>query len=99
MRTAFLRLLLACVLASAQLGGIIHSLSHFNGPPRDELPAGSPHTHHCTLCDAYNLVDHGASGGVASFLAPLSYAAPSKASDREFFVAQAALFAIRAPPV
>jgi hypothetical protein len=98
MRIPFLRLLLTCALATAQLGGIVHSLSHFNGPSRNELPAGTLHSHHCAVCDAYNLFDHGASGSVASSLAPLSYAAPLPASDREFFVAQAALFAIRAPP-
>jgi hypothetical protein len=51
------------------------------------------------VCDAYNLFDHGASGAVALSLSSLSYAALPPASDREFFFVEAALFAIRAPPV
>lgn len=99
MRTAVLRLLLACALASAQLGGVVHSLSHFNSPPRGELPAGTLHPHHCLVCDAYNVFDHGVSGVVALSLSALSYAELPPASDREFLVAEAAPFAIRAPPV
>jgi len=99
MRTTLLRLLLAWALASAQLGGVIHSLAHFNGPSRDELPAGTLHPHHCAVCDAYNLFDHGVSGTVALSLSSLSYSAPPPFSDRDFLVAEAALFAIRAPPV
>jgi hypothetical protein len=99
MRTTVLRLLLACALASAQLGGIVHSLSHLKGPSRDELPAGTLHTHHCTVCDAYNAFDHGVSGAVALFLSLLSHAAPQLTSEHHLFVEEAAPFAIRAPPV
>lgn len=99
MRTTVLRLVLACALASAQLGGIVHSLSHLNGPSRGELPAGTPHPHHCVVCDAYNLFDHGAAGTVVLSLSSLSYAALPPSSDRDFFVSEAAPFAIRAPPV
>jgi hypothetical protein len=98
MRTFLLRLLLVCTLASAQFGGIVHSLSHFKNPSRGDLPAGTLHPHHCAVCDAYNLFDHGVSGTVALSLSPLSYAALLPVSDREFFVAEAAPFAIRAPP-
>jgi len=97
MKTAALRLLIVCALASAQLGAIGHSLSHFKNSPRDGLPAGA--LHHCVVCDAYNVFDHGISGAFANSLTPPIYAALPPASDREFFVTQAAPFAIRAPPV
>jgi hypothetical protein len=97
MKIIVLRLLLVFALASAQLGGIAHSLSHFKNSPRDGLPAGA--LHHCVVCDAYNVFDHGISGAVANSLSPPIYTAPPSASDREFFVTQAAPFAIRAPPV
>jgi hypothetical protein len=97
MKTAALRLLIVFALASAQLGGIAHSLSHFKNPSRDGLPAGA--LHHCAVCDAYNVFDHGISGAVVNSLSPPICAAPPPASDREFFVAQAAPFLIRAPPV
>lgn len=97
MRIAVLRLLLMLALASAQLGGIVHSLSHFKSPSRGELPAGT--LHHCVVCDAYNVFDHGLSGAVAFSLPRLPFAASPPASEREFFVAEIAPFAIRAPPV
>ena len=97
MKTAALRLLLVFALASAQLGGIAHSLSHFKNPSRDGLPAGA--LHHCVVCDAYNVFDHGISGAVANSLTLPIYAAPPPASEREFFVVDAAPFPIRAPPV
>jgi len=96
MRIAVLRLLLVLSLAFAQLGAIAHSLSHFKNSPRDGLPAGA--LHHCVVCDAYNVFDHGISGAVANSLTPPIYAALPPASDREFFVTQAAPFSIRAPP-
>lgn len=99
MRAAVLRLVLACTLASAQLGGFVHSLSHLGDPPRGELPAGVLHAHHCAVCDAYNVLDHGVSGAAALSLSALSYAALQPISERNFFVAEAAPFAIRAPPV
>jgi len=98
MRTTFLRLLLACALASAQLGGFVHSLSHLDGPSRDESPSGALHSHHCVFCDAYDVFDHGVSGAVALSLAAPHHAAPPPASGRGFLLAQAAPFAIRAPP-
>jgi hypothetical protein len=98
MRTAVLRLLLACALASAQLGGVVHSLSHIKSPPGGELPAGTPPLHHCVVCDAYSVFDHGVTGAVALSQSAPSYAAPPTASGREFLVAEAAPFAIRAPP-
>jgi hypothetical protein len=91
--------LLACALASAQLGGIIHSLSHFNGPSRSELPAGALHPHHCAVCDAYDVFDHGVSGTVALSLPASAPVAPPPASGHEPIPAQATPFAIRAPPV
>ena len=97
MRIAVLRLLLVLSLSAAQLGGIAHSLSHFKNPSRDGLPVGT--LHHCVVCDAYNVFDHGISGAVVNSLSPPIYTALPPASDREFFVAQAAPFAIRAPPV
>jgi len=97
MRIAVLRLLLVLSLAFAQLGGIAHSLSHFKNPSRDGLPVGV--LHHCVVCDAYNVFDHGISGTVAKSPSPPIYTALLSASDREFFVTQAAPFAIRAPPV
>jgi hypothetical protein len=97
MKIVVLRLLIVFALASAQLGGIAHSLSHFKNPSRDGLPVGA--LHHCVVCDAYNVLDHGISGAVANSRTPPIYAALPPASDREFLVAQAAPFAIRAPPV
>jgi hypothetical protein len=97
MKIAVLRMLLVCALALAQVGGIAHSLSHFKNLSRDGLPAGP--LHHCVVCDAYNVFDHGISGAVANSLSPPIYTALPPTSDREFFVAQAAPFSIRAPPV
>lgn len=99
MRITVLRLLLACALASAQLGGFVHSLSHLRGTPSDELPAGALHAHHCAVCDAYNLFDHGVLGTVALSPSLPSYTALPQSSDRDFFGAEAAPFPIRAPPV
>jgi hypothetical protein len=95
MKIAALRLLLVLFLASAQLGGIAHSLSHFKNSPRDGLPAGA--LHHCVVCDAYNVFDHGISGTTTSSPDLLAFPAPPPASAREFVAAATPPFSIRAP--
>jgi hypothetical protein len=96
MKIAALRLLIVVALASAQLGGIAHSLSHFKNSPRDGLPAGA--LHHCVVCDAYNVFDHGISGATTSSPDPLAFPAPPSAAAREFVAAAISPFSIRAPP-
>ena len=98
MRPLAARLLIACVLAFAQAGGVMHALSHL-APPDKSLPAGTAHLHHCPLCDAYDALGHGAAQAQNPEIALSPGGSPAALPDHGLCPALLFPLPIRAPPL